>query len=115
MITVTLPLRLVSEANRRDHWTVKAKRARDQRTAVYMMLWHKVTEHREYKASPLTVTITRIAPRRLDDDNAVSSAKAVRDGIADALWMDDRDDRVTWVYAQERGKYGLRIEIQEAT
>ena len=62
------------------------------------------------------VTITRIAPRALDDDNLAASAKHVRDGIADAMGLDDRDPRVRWRYAQRsdgRGVYGVEIRIDE--
>jgi hypothetical protein len=42
--------------------------------------------------------------RALDDDNLAAGFKSVRDGIADALGIDDRDPRVTWAYAQQRGE-----------
>lgn len=36
-----------------------------------------------------------------------------RDGIADALGVDDGDEsKVTWSYAQERGDYGVRVKIE---
>lgn len=41
--------------------------------------------------------------------------KAVRDGIADALQVDDRDPRVTWRYDQQRGaEYGVMVEMEAA-
>lgn len=36
--------------------------------------------------------------RRLDDDNLRAGMKAVRDGVADALGVDDGSDRVRWEY-----------------
>jgi hypothetical protein len=51
----------------------------------------------------VVVTITRVSPRLLDDDNLRGALKAVRDGIADALGVDDRDERVRWRYRQIRG------------
>jgi len=63
---------------------------------------------------PLVVTMTRIAPRELDDDNLVRSFKTVRDKIADLLNIDDRDKRVTWVVAQRRGaakQYAFEVII----
>ena len=64
---------------------------------------------------PCTVTITRLGPRKLDSDNLATSAKGLRDGIADKLGVDDGDERITWCYAQEKSKtYGVRIEIEEA-
>ncbi len=62
----------------------------------------------------MAVRITRIAPRRFDDDNMARAAKAIRDGVADWLDIDDGDSRVTWLYAQERGEpkqHAVRIEV----
>ncbi len=67
----------------------------------------------------LVVTLTRVAPRALDDDGAVTSLKACRDGVADALGLpNDRDPRVTWRYAQRRGKvreYAVEVRLEAAT
>lgn len=122
MITVTLPLRTVSEANAHEHWRARQKRAKGQRGVTAMAL--RVRVHGRYgdpmcpvlewEEGPLVVTLTRIAPRVLDSDNAVGALKHVRDGVADALGVKDNDPRVTWSYAQERGKvreHGVRIEI----
>lgn len=52
----------------------------------------------------VVVLLSRISPRPLDDDDNLRGAlKAVRDGVADALGIDDRDARVTWEHAQRRG------------
>lgn len=57
------------------------------------------------------VRIVRVAPRQLDSDNAESAAKSVRDGIADALGVHDRDPRVVWLVDQERGQACVRVEL----
>lgn len=62
----------------------------------------------------VAITLTRIAPRALDTDNLASGLKAIRDGVADALGVDDGSSRIQWRYAQERGKpgeYAVRVEI----
>ena len=68
---------------------------------------------------PCVVTLTRIAPRALDCDNNQISMKAVRDGVADRLGVDDRDPRVTWRYGQEKPDqprtYAVRITIEDRT
>ena len=66
---------------------------------------------------PLLVTITRIAPCELDDDNLAGSAKNVRDSVAKWLGVDDRTKRsgVHWRYKQTRGRvreYGVGIRIE---
>ena len=63
----------------------------------------------------VVVVLTRIAPRDLDTDNLASGLKAVRDGVADALGMDDGSSRIEWRYAQERrkpGEYAVRVGIR---
>jgi len=124
MISVTIPLRTVSEANRHEHWRARQRRAKEQRTAVVLVLaaeWFRKLGHRPYwtlkfgyfAGSDLIVQLTRLTARELDDDNLQGALKHVRDGVADTLGIDDRNPRVTWEYAQERAKgYAVRIEIR---
>lgn len=114
-VSVPIPgLRLVSELNVREHWGARSRRAKAQRDLVTMVLRRTVTAQMMLVA-PLDVTITRISPRRLDDDNATGSAKHVRDAIAALLGVDDRDDRVRWHVAQAPGPFGVRIEVRAAS
>jgi hypothetical protein len=102
---VSLPLKLASLANERTHWSVKARRAKEQRRAAF---WACKTVD-----APVIVTITRVGKRRLDSDNLAISAKHVRDGIADRLGMDDGDPRIEWRYEQRTGKeYAVEIQIE---
>jgi crossover junction endodeoxyribonuclease RusA len=95
-IVVTLPIATVSEANQREHWATKARRVKSHRQIARLMC--------PYLPPPLVVTLTRIAPRSLDDDNLCAAMKATRDGIADRLGVTDNDPRVVWRYAQQRGR-----------
>jgi hypothetical protein len=125
LLDITIPgLRLVSEANSHTHWRSRQQRARMQRETARAHVLSKVMGARPQSwstawsldaATPLRVTITRIAPRRLDSDNAVGSAKAVRDGIADAFRVDDNDPRIEWVVCQSAGgakEYAVNIRIE---
>lgn len=121
-VEMTLPVRLVSLLNLREHWATRAKRAKDHRETARLMtrlhtLYAPIAEF-IVGGAPLRVTLTRIAPRELDsDDNLNASAKHVRDGIADALGIDDRDPRVKWLYAQRKGKpreYACHVRIEVA-
>lgn len=104
-----LPLRVVSEANQRQHWATKAKRAKSQRHA---LAWAWLAAGLPCERKPVTVTLTRLAPRSLDSDNLAGGFKAVRDEIASLCGFDDRDESVRWVYAQEKAKtYGVRCEV----
>lgn len=121
MIDVTFPMHTVSEANRRGHWSKHTGRTKGQRDATGLVVQAEAKQRTKRDAAwlllsaddgPLFVTLTRLAPRRLDSDNNVGSLKAVRDGVADALGIDDRDPRVTWLYGQEKAKgYAVRITI----
>lgn len=61
---------------------------------------------------PVVVTITRVAPRALDDDNLAYAAKAIRDGIADALGVRDNDPRVSWRYEQRKPERGCKPAVE---
>lgn len=105
--TVTIPLRLDSMANLRLHWAMRHKVVRKHRQAMIVVPSHPL---------PCAVRLTRIAPRKLDDDNLVAAFKGCRDGIADRLGVKDNDPRVTWRYAQEtggKGVYAMRIDMWE--
>jgi len=100
VIVRVLPVRIVSEANVREHWRKVAQRKQSHRRTALLML----------RATPcpcsdeqITITLTRIAPRTLDDDNLASGFKAVRDGVADWLGIDDGSTRLSWRYAQRKG------------
>ena len=62
---------------------------------------------------PMRIRLERAKRGRpMDDDNLRSALKACRDGVADALGVDDGSPLVTWEYAQVKGKGGtLRIQI----
>lgn len=105
-VGVTLPLRIVSVANQREHWATKARRtARHRHAAIAVPVL----------PLPVVVTLTRIAPRKLDDDNLRTAFKALRDGVADRLGVADNDPRVRFEYDQERGKpkeFAARVMVR---
>lgn len=100
-LTVKLPIATKSLTNVRMHWAAKHRLAKAQRQPVGLVVRSALKVHPP--TMPLEVTLTRIAPRELDDDNLRGALKSVRDGVADALGLDDRDDRVKWLYGQRRG------------
>jgi hypothetical protein len=119
-VVVTLPLRLKNPLNGSwGHWAPKARERREQRTTVGLVCSAPLAEYRTGLAKAyigrVVVTIERVAPRQLDDDNLRAACKAVRDGAADALEVDDREPRVEWRYEQSRGKpreYAVRIVVR---
>lgn len=102
-----VPIRLVSVANCREHWSAKAKRTKAHRQAGFLLTPKGIE-------LPAVVTITRVGIRPLDSDNLASCAKALRDGIAQKIGIDDGDSRITWLYAQRRGapkEFAAEVEI----
>jgi hypothetical protein len=88
------------------HWRQLTKIKNEQKLATKVCIHNQIIP-----PLPLLVTITRIGPRRLDDDNLASSCKYVRDQIAAAVGVDDGSDQYTWQYQQKIGDYGVDVEI----
>jgi hypothetical protein len=112
LVIFELPLRLVSLANEHTHWRTRQKRAKEHRSIVGLRTGSALAWAGVHGTVVRRVRLTRLAPRRLDSDNAVIAAKECRDGVARALGVDDHDERVTWEVAQEKTSgYGLRVEL----
>lgn len=118
-VELALPILTVSEANQREHWAFKSKRHKEQRFACAMAI--RPHAYRLRGMIPIVVTLTRISTGTLDTDNLAGAFKSCRDGIADAIGVNDRDtERVEYRYAQRKGKRGqrgieIRIETRGAT
>lgn len=112
MINVNVPIRTKSEANLREHWAAKAKRVKLQRSLARNIVMSKIFQLK--KSQQYRITLTRTGPRRLDSDNLAGSFKAIRDGIADALEVDDGSTFLCWEYKQEKGRdFSVTITIVE--
>lgn len=129
-ISFTLDIKTVSEANVREHWRKRADRTREHRFVAYLATivalraagYAAGNGVRPALQKPIVVTLTRIGPRKLDSDNLAGSAKHARDGIADALGINDGDDQqAVWVYGPQRsgpvggprgGKYAVEVLIE---
>ena len=117
MLEFELPIKTISEANRRYDWGksrfVHMHRHRDQRCVAQLVMNAHLQEIPAGR--PLRITLVRIGPRRLDDDNLAGAMKHVRDGIADSLEIDDGDEtQAVWAVAQEtgaRGQYSVWVRI----
>lgn len=112
MISLDLEMELKSETNQREHWSKKARRVKAQREHVF---WAFKAERPEKPELPVYVKLTRIAPRRFDDDNLRSAFKAVRDQVSEWLGVDDADSRVEWLYEDRKGAPKEKRVIIEIT
>ena len=108
-VTVTAKgLRLDATPNGRAHWTATAKKRAREREVLTRAL-AGITP----PAGPWRVTITRIGPRPMDDDNRTAAAKGTRDAIAAWLGVDDGDERFTCTVRGEVARgYAVRITIE---
>lgn len=112
MTTISIPtMRLSSPLNgSQGNWWKDAKERKKQRTIVAWCL-----RQQPLPSPPVVVTMTRIAPRELDDDNLAGAFKSLRDETAKALGCGDSvRDPIQWRYAQRRDKpgvYGVEISI----
>ena len=103
--------------NARCHWRAKApakaKARSDAAYATYDAMPHGAREVRDVYAGahPIPVQVYFYPPdkRHRDDDNMISLLKAGRDGIADALAVNDRRFRTEYYFC-EPCKPG-RIEV----
>lgn len=113
-IEITVPVRIVSEMNTREHWRVRDGRFRTHKYAVHYALANHRAQLREIAAEgPIVVTLTRIGKKTLDTDNLASGFKACRDEVAGVLGIDDGSPRITWNYEQQAGReYAAIIRIE---
>ncbi len=118
-LSFTAPVRLVSEANRREHWAVQRRRKIEQQQHVALAFFAALKGRRLHVSMPCLVTLTRVGAKTLDSDNLANSFKAVQDAIAQKLGVDDGDvSRVRWVYEQRatgRHEYSLEVRIVSVT
>lgn len=110
-----IPIEVKSEANQRGHWRKSHSRKKNQR------LWARITTSSYTKGMALSeklmITLTRKkgpGQRDFDSDNLAISFKAIRDGIADSLGVDDGSKNIEWVYRQEKGpSHGIIVNIKD--
>jgi hypothetical protein len=110
---IAIPLKLGAALNARVHWTARAKRAKTERAIVGAAL-----RHHPFAAdsAPSTCTLTRIAPRALDDDNLAGAFKSIRDEVAAFFGVDDGPKGpIAWHYGQRKGapkQCGIEINLE---
>src|SRR5262245_1119228 len=115
-LAFTMPVRVDSETNAREHWAKKRNRKKAQKETLFTA-WLVAINAEEAQCPvklPCVVRLIRVGPKRLDTDNLGESFKAIRDAIAWAIDVDDGDERIKWEYAQVPvGKrvYQVRVEV----
>ena len=105
IVTLPWPDKLMSP-NARLHWRAKVGPKQSARiaagwSAVSAKGFQEAKERLVGSDGPIRVSITFYPPdaRRRDDDNMIASMKAARDGIAEALCVDDHRFRAEYKFA----------------
>ena len=109
---VEWPARLDGGLNAREHHMARARRAKAEKAKALLVARSHL---RMPPRLPVVVTLARVSPgsRELDDDNLRGTLKAVRDGIASWLRVDDGGPWVRWEYEQIRGDWAARVRVEE--
>jgi crossover junction endodeoxyribonuclease RusA len=116
IVTLPWPDKRLKPNGSHGHWAVVSKARKLAREAARLLTSDAMQKHLATRAHfegehPLPITVTFYPPdrRRRDDDNMVASFKGFRDGIADALGVDDRRFRPHYFFAEPE-KPG-RVEV----
>lgn len=95
----------------------------NQNARLHPMARHRLTKSERRRVAqrfpkrqlrPLVrVTLIRLGPQKLDDDNNAGALKATRDAIARCMNVDDRSPLVEWCYEQEPAReYSVRVVVE---
>lgn len=101
--------------NARLHWAAKAKAKKVARESAFWITKGTTTWARYLPPVEAIITFNPPDNRRRDFDNFVSSAKAVIDGVADAIGVDDSKWRMTFRRGEVVKGGRVTIEINGAT
>lgn len=122
-LAVTLPLRTTNPLNGGMAFSKVAVIARSRDRAAHRGCARVLVlaKMRELRLSPLelvpcVVKLTRVSAGKMDDDGLAASCKGIRDGIADALQVDDGGPFVRFVYEQRKGpkkRYAVEVQIAQ--
>jgi hypothetical protein len=110
-LELELALKTDTGPNARLHYMARSRRVKQQRATVAMFVRAAV----KFPPENIHALLVLICPNEVDSDNVQGRLKAVRDGVAQALGINDRSKRFTWEYAQERctrGRFGVRIRLE---
>lgn len=115
IVCVYLSIATTSALNERGSTKWKGKRDARVRGKVAHELVELFEAH-GLKRRKCTIVLTRVSAGVLDSDNIWSSQKRVRDGVSDAIEIDDGDAAVTWVVDQIKAPKdisGVYVEAYE--
>ena len=116
MVTIIFNLNIqgLNKSNRYSHWGKQAAAKKKQRALSCVKVANEMALGNLQKCSSYEVTFLRSGVRLLDDDNFIGGCKHIRDGIADALGIDDGSNKLRFIYLQTKGQRKfLQVNICE--
>jgi hypothetical protein len=112
--------RLTTPNSQGNHWT-KASRVRKEKRRFALALIEQELTNSLFHL-PCTVIITRVSPRKMDDDNNIGACKHIRDLMGNLIipglkpGRADGSEFITWKYVQEKkgkGIYEVDIKVYQ--
>lgn len=116
-MTFEIPIKTCCSLNSRMHYMQRARMVKAERDAARLMAKAELGSNGHKGRIPSSVKLTRkFCGVALDDDNVCGYLKGCRDGIADAIGIDDGDARIVWQYDQlrvkKRSDFGVIVEMR---
>jgi len=112
-MTIILPIpdpRLSPNGSHR-HWSAKSKVKKKARELAKLTVWSALQLSEAPTFTRYRLRFYHSVARRRDDDNAAASCKSYRDGIAEALGVDDSTLRMAEAPILAIDKENPRLEI----
>lgn len=116
MITLELPFptKVLWPNGRPGHWAVKARAIKSARRVAAWEVKAANRQRLSWRAATLAWTIHPKTANKIDDDAPPAALKAYRDGIADALGIDDQNFSATYQFGSPVKGGAVLVTISEA-
>ena len=110
-LTLELACRVVSVANRKDHWTSTRRRTEIQGEALQKALASAgLLSH--IPPLPVVATLTHIGKALMDEGSLIRAFEALRGHLAKWIDVADDDARIRWVHDQHLGSPAVVVKIE---
>jgi hypothetical protein len=112
-LTISAPIKIVSTANFREHWSAKYRWNKQHAKQVQLAFFGMASKIPPSETG-LKITLTRIGGKPMDRaDNLPNGFKAVIDQVAQQIGVDDGSPYLSWHFEQRPGKVaGVEIRIE---
>lgn len=100
--------------NARVHWSRRAKAVKAARTAAAWLVRAGIPRRPDWKAVALSVVFHPPNRRRFDQDGLIGRMKALQDGIADAIGVDDCHFIPTYAMGEPVKGGCVRVSLSES-